>query len=358
MDAELQHANDVRSVVTMAAQRLRPRFRSILCAVDFSVHSRQALQYAAAVAKRFRGRVTVLFVNDPLLLAAARQAYGNERQVIEQSRAELARFVAQAVRGSERMTPVVAAGNPASQILASAKRLRSDLVVIGTQGLSGVQKLFFGSTTEQVLRRTAIAVLAVPPQIIRQGPAHGRLVVDQIIVPIDLAGEWQSDAVRGAAMAQMFDVPIRLVHVLRPVQTPAWIRAIGVPSQRQRIAKATRALEQLTRKLGAGVRASCSVVLGEPAHEIARLTKRGSPLLVMSLRGTRGVWGRRGAIAYHVLTHSATPVLALPRRQIGGPLATRLRRAVNETLIARDRIEMAGIDALFSIGSGETRLRR
>jgi nucleotide-binding universal stress UspA family protein len=333
-------------------------FRSILCAVDFSVHSRQALQYAAAAAKRFRGKVTVLFVNDPLLLAAARQSYGDKRQVVEQSRVELARFARQAVRGSEQMTSVVAVGSPASQILATAKRLRSDLIVIGTQGLSGVQKLVFGSTTEQVLRRTTIPVLAVPPQTTRRNRSHRPLAVDAIIVPIDLAGEWASDAVRGAVIARMFNVPIRLVHVLRPVQTPTWIRRIGIPSERQRIAKATRALEHLTRQLGAGVRASCSVVLGEPAHEIARLTQRGSPLLVMSLRGTGGIWGRRGAIAYHVLTHSATPVLGLPRRQLGGPLATRLRRAVNETLIARDRIEMAGIDALLSAGSGETRLKR
>src|SRR6478672_40541 len=117
----------------MAARRRRPRFQSILCAVDFSVHSRQALRYAAAVAKRFRGRVTVLFVNDPLLRAAARQAYGNERPLIEQSRAELVRFVSSALRGSERMPPMVGAGVPASQILATAKRLRSDLIVIGTQ---------------------------------------------------------------------------------------------------------------------------------------------------------------------------------------------------------------------------------
>jgi nucleotide-binding universal stress UspA family protein len=342
----------------MAVRRLPPRFRSILCAVDFSVHSRQALQYAAAVAKRFHGRVTVLFVNDPLLLAAARQAYGDERQLIEQSRAELVRFVTGALRGSERMPPIVAAGNPASQILATAKRLRSDLIVIGTQGLSGVQKLLFGSTTEQVLRQTTIPVLAVPPQTTRRSHSRRPLTVDAIIVPIDLAGEWASDAVRGAVIARMFNVPIRLVHVLPPVQTPTWIRRIGVPTERQRIAKATGALEHLTRQLGAGVRASCSVVLGEPAHEIARLTQRGSPLLVMSLRGTRGIWGRRGAIAYHVLTHSATPVLGLPRRQIGGPLATRLRRALNQKLIARDRIEMAGIDALFSAGSGETRLKK
>jgi len=342
----------------MAARRRRPRFRSILCAVDFSGHSRQALQYAAAVAKRFRGRVTVLFVNDPLLVAAARQAYGDERQLIEQSRAELVRFAARALRAPARMPPIVAVGNPASQILTTAKRLRSDLIVIGTQGLSGVQKLVFGSTTEQVLRRTTIPVLAVPPQTTRRSRSRHPLTVDAIIVPIDLAGEYASDAVRGAVIARMFNVPVRLVHVLPPVQTPSWIRRIGIPTERQRMAKATRALEHVTRQLGVGVRASCSVVLGDPAHEIARLAQRGSPLVVMSLRGTRGLWGRRGAIAYRVLTHSATPVLGLPRRQIGGPLATRLRRAVNETLIARDRIEMAGIDALLSAGSGETRLKR
>jgi nucleotide-binding universal stress UspA family protein len=342
----------------MATPRRQPRFRSILCAVDFSVHSRQALRYAAAVAKRFRGRVTVLFVNDPLLVAAARRAYGDERQLIEQSRAELVRFVRRALRGPGPMPPIVAVGSPASQILATAKRLRSDLIVIGTQGLSGVQKLVFGSTTEQVLQRTTIPVLAVPPRTTRRSRSRRLLAVDAIIVPIDLSGEWASDAIHGAIIARMFNVPLRLVHVLPPVQTPTWIRRIGIPTERQRIAKATRALEHLTRQLGAGVRASCAVVLGEPAHEIARLTQRGAPLLVMSLRGTRGIWGRRGAIAYHVLTHSATPVLGLPRRQLGGALATRLRRAVNETLLARDRIEMAGIDALFSAASGETRLKR
>ncbi|HEX7794129.1 MAG TPA: hypothetical protein VF456_07255 [Vicinamibacterales bacterium] len=72
----------------------------------------------------------------------------------------------------------------------------------------------------------------------------------------------------------------------------------------------------------------------------------------MSLRGTRAVWGRRGAIAYQVLASSSSPVLALPRRQLGGPLVTRLRRTVNETLSTRDRSEIAGIDALLSMGPG------
>jgi hypothetical protein len=74
--------------------------------------------------------------------------------------------------------------------------------------------------------------------------------------------------------------------------------------------------------------------------------------VVMSLRGTAGVWGlRRGAIAYHLLMHAKVPVLALPRRRIGGRLSARARTAIGDILSARDRIEMAGIDALLSIGS-------
>ena len=49
----------------------RTGFRSILCPVDFSDHSRLALRYAAAIARRSHGRLSILYVNDPLLIAAA-----------------------------------------------------------------------------------------------------------------------------------------------------------------------------------------------------------------------------------------------------------------------------------------------
>jgi len=116
-------------------------------------------------------------------------------------------------------------------------------------------------------------------------------------------------------------------------------------------------LERVTRQFGAGLNASCHVSVGDPTDQIAMLTRRGSPLLVMSLRGTAGLWGRRGAIAYGVLTHSSTPVLALPRRRIGGRLSARLKRTIDETLAARDRVEIAGIDALLSTATGKPKVR-
>ena len=63
----------VRPAMTVAAitRIKRGGFRSILCPVDFSDQSRVALRYAAAVAHRAGGRLSILYVNDPLLITAA-----------------------------------------------------------------------------------------------------------------------------------------------------------------------------------------------------------------------------------------------------------------------------------------------
>jgi nucleotide-binding universal stress UspA family protein len=184
------------------------------------------------------------------------------------------------------------------------------------------------------------------------------LRISRVIAPIDLAGEWESDAVRACELAHGFDAELLLIHVLPPVQTPPWLRTGSADVERGRIDKATRALERVRAKLFSGVPAQASVVVGNAADEIARLTRRGRSLVVMSLRGTAGVWGaHRGSIAYRVLTHSSTPVLALPRRRIGGRFTARAAKAIDDVLTARDRKEIAGIDALLSGAAKSTRVK-
>jgi nucleotide-binding universal stress UspA family protein len=338
-------------------------FRSILCPVDFSSHSRVALRHAVATAHRFGGRVTAMFVDDPLLLAAASGPSGGHRKFVERTRFELARFVERSIAAflpmQNEIALVVSTGNPADEILRTAKRLRSDLIVIGTEGLSGFQKLFFGSTTEQVLGGATIQVLAIPPSKGRRSKQIVPMAVERVLAPLDLTGEWQSDAIRAAHVAAAFGAELVLVHVLAEIQTPPWLReAIGRTSRR-RMETARKALERITTKLSANLKATSRVLEGNPAHEIARLTAGPPSLVVMSLRGGSGVWGaRRGSIAYHVLTRSSTPVLALPRRRIGGRMSTRLWKAMTAALSERDRIEMAGIDALMAMGSSRKRGHR
>jgi nucleotide-binding universal stress UspA family protein len=231
---------------------------------------------------------------------------------------------------------------------------------MGSHGFSGIRKVFFGSTTEQVLRRATVPVLAIPPSMGSRRLAAFPTHVTRVIGPIDLAGEWQPDAIRAAAIAGELEAELLLVHILAPVQMPPWLRTAGRTSERRRLEKARTALERVRTKLfSEGHPITTTVLVGDPAHEVARLTKEGGSLVVMSLRGTAGVWGmRRGAIAYHVLTHASTPVLALPRRRIGGRFSLRARKAIGEVLSARDRSEMAGIDAMLSVASGRTSIRR
>src|SRR6478736_2546898 len=82
------------AVNSMPSSKPKPwaGFRSVLCPVDFSEHSRQALRYAEAMAGRSGGSLTATYANDPLLLAAAAAAL-HDRRVAKQSLKELEAFV-------------------------------------------------------------------------------------------------------------------------------------------------------------------------------------------------------------------------------------------------------------------------
>jgi nucleotide-binding universal stress UspA family protein len=104
-----------------------------------------------------------MFVNDPLLVAAARAA-SDPRGHQERAERDLRWFVSHSIsrRLLARTTQLVSLGKPAQEICRAAHDLRVDLIVMGTQGVRGPRKLFFGSTTESVLRRTRLPLLAVP----------------------------------------------------------------------------------------------------------------------------------------------------------------------------------------------------
>jgi nucleotide-binding universal stress UspA family protein len=138
-----------------------PRFRSVLCGVDFSRHSRAALRCASALASAGRARLTVLFVDDPLLVAAAARRGRPDGAV--QTRAALARFVSASLKTSaSRARSATAVGAPGPEITRYARRHKTDMVVVGTRGVGEARALLFGSTTNYVVRHARIPVVVVP----------------------------------------------------------------------------------------------------------------------------------------------------------------------------------------------------
>ena len=136
-------------------------YRSILCPVDLSATSRGALRAARELADSFDAKLSVLFVDDPLLSRAALRF--DEDEIARKTRAELTRFVQRVIGERSKCSYEIVTGKPAEEILKAARRLDADLIVMGTQGNRGPRRLFFGSTADAVLRRSTLPVLVVPP---------------------------------------------------------------------------------------------------------------------------------------------------------------------------------------------------
>ena len=289
---------------------------TILCPVDFSVASRGALRYAIAIAEHFGARLSVLTINDPLLTEAADLHMG-AAWLVSQSERDLRRFIAQAVDRKAEDIEVdvhVATGKAAEEILRRAHDDQADLIVMSSRGNSGVRKLFFGATTERVLRETDIPVLVTPA--VEPGPLFledVRQLVGRILAPVDLTAASENQVQIAGALASAVDVPLLLAHVVEPVRRPGPPTLLRPTADGQRRARSERALEELMAAVPAGVMSEALSAFGDPAEEIAKIAKeRRAGLIVIGLHGSPLGGPRMGSVTYRVLCLSQTPVLALP----------------------------------------------
>jgi nucleotide-binding universal stress UspA family protein len=293
-------------------------FRSVLCPVDFSEHSRRALEYAVAIASRGKAALRVVYVNDPLLVAAVAAAL-HDRHFAQRSAIELRDFVgattATGARAGVRLTSHVSIGNPSEQILKAANNRRVDLIVLGTHGLTGADRLFMGSTTLSVLQRANVPVLAIPRvDGSPAAPVPPSWPGERILAAIELNEGLANEVENAARIAEWFGSSLLLAHVLTDVAAPAWLSADLSAHERIRIAQAQRRLGALADVARRHVQTDVRVACGHIADEIAALaSSERTELLVTALHERRRWFGaRRGSISYHVLSHAVTPVLAYP----------------------------------------------
>jgi nucleotide-binding universal stress UspA family protein len=142
--------------------------RTILCPTDFSDHSEDAFQVACALARDYGARLIVLHVlyavKPPGADGDAEQGGSPWPEDYQDSlREKLARLRSSypAVRLEHRLRE----GGAAEEILSMADEYRCDLIVMGTHGRTGLDRVLMGSVAEEVLRRARCPVLAVkhPP---------------------------------------------------------------------------------------------------------------------------------------------------------------------------------------------------
>jgi nucleotide-binding universal stress UspA family protein len=295
--------------------------RTILCPVDFSEPSAGALRCAVGIAATLGTRLIVLTVEDPLLTEALDLGTG-AMWSLEDCRRELVRFAAKALGGDTATASAleyeVAVGHPSGEILRVGRERSCNLIVMSSRGLTGARKLFFGSTTERVLREASCPVLVTPPDLkVAPGATEARRIVGRILVPVDL-GVHSPDQVRmAAAIAEAVSVPLILVHVIEPVRTWLAARLQHPGIQADRRAAAEDRLKELAAAGPAAVQTETLVAYGDPAEELAKIAEdRRAGLVVMGSHGSRAFGPRTGSVTYRMLCLLRTPVLAIPAAEV------------------------------------------
>lgn len=132
------------------------RIRKILYATDFSSHSNQAYFHAVALAESHGASLTIVFVHTPAFRAPEGAGRAADR--------DYWRTQLEQIRPVDSRIPVhhvLLEGDPAAEIVRHAEDSAIDLIVMGTHGRSGLERLLMGSVAEKVMREAPCSVLVV-----------------------------------------------------------------------------------------------------------------------------------------------------------------------------------------------------
>ena len=298
-------------------------FKQILCPVDFSDFSRRALDHALGVARCYGSTVTALHVVPQAGVVTPAPYYVGadtappvmlppvDRRLVAQ---QVERLVsAEQVPGVRVDVLVEEAPDVYREILVHADRLSVDLIVMGTHGRSGFERLFLGSTAEKVLRKSRHAVMTVPPGAPNAMP-RGPVPFTRILCPMDFSDSSKAALDYAASLAREGHGSLTVVHVLEVLPLYADLAPPAVVDLQAWTRDAETRLGQM---VGDAVRASCVVqqvvVTGTPHREILSLaTALDSDLIVMGVQGrTAADLFFFGSTTHHVVRGAHCAVMTL-----------------------------------------------
>jgi universal stress protein A len=140
------------------------KIKNILCPIDFSETSNEALEYAVQLAKANGASIHLLSVMEPLVLVDSIPADYNE--MVEKMREAREHLLDKAVEELQASAPhlkitseLLTQFDAADAILEAGKKNAADLIVMGSHGRRGLSRVLMGSVAESVMREANCPVL-------------------------------------------------------------------------------------------------------------------------------------------------------------------------------------------------------
>jgi nucleotide-binding universal stress UspA family protein len=285
----------------------------ILCPVDFSEFSVRSYCYAQSLAEHYRSKLVLQHIVEiwrhPGASFAVTASLYDEYcdSLVASGKEQLLEFAKNHAFTKLQPELIVDQGIAPDVILSFAQEQKSDLIVMGTHGVRGFDRLMLGSSTDRVMRRAPCPVTAV------REPSHDSITADQerrrlhhldrILACTDFSKD--SDLALNYALSATaeYDAELTLLHVLEEVPHPS--------KMEKAIAAATEQLENLVppekRKT---LKIKTAVRTGKPYREIIQLAEEAqTDLVAMGVRG-RGALDLTifGSTTYRVMQLGPCPV--------------------------------------------------
>ena len=293
--------------------------RRILCPTDFSDSSRHALEHAIVIAGWYGSQIVGLHVGNPMVLLSIALPVPpfpslsvpgdtNRQRLGEDVRT----WLSPATAAGLQTNVIVDEGNPAGRILDHASSLRPDLIVMGTHGQSGFERLLLGSVAEKVIRKATCPVMTVPPP----AASTSKLPFKQLLCPVDFSDSSTAALQFAFSLAQESNARLTLLHVFEWPSDEASARRVLETSEFHRQWEVERR-HQLDVLIPDDARNWCTpeptLAFGKAYQQILRVAAtEHADLIVMGVRGRYAIdMMLFGSTTQQVVRQASCPVLTL-----------------------------------------------
>ena len=138
--------------------------KKILCPIDHSDCSKEALKYAVSLAMKDEAKLLLLHIIDIRSFNEGLEAMSAQipdEETLEQLRVKLLDCIPEEIRDDMEVEALVVQGIPFAEIISTAKENEIDMIVIGSHGRTGISHMMLGSVSEKVVRKAPCPVLTV-----------------------------------------------------------------------------------------------------------------------------------------------------------------------------------------------------
>ena len=290
------------------------RMERILCRVHFSVFSARAYDYAQSLARHYQAKLFLQHVvafDLPIYDYYVPASYMVEQlhQIRDDARLQLQEFAKRPADYGASPECILNEGVPAKTILDFAEVQKANLIVMGSHGLQGSDRVALGSVTEKVLRKACCSVLVVrSPEhdFISPGSAEDPIRLQKLLVCTDFSECSERALELAISIAAEYHAELSVLHVLEDMPAAKDLQGATQP-----------VLARLVQAVPMEARGRCIIKplvrIGKPYLEIIQQAAEAkTDQVIIGVRGRNALdLAVFGSTTHRVIQLGPCPVLAV-----------------------------------------------